>query len=380
MDGQVTYDVCIVGAGLAGLAAAYRLHNAGLNIIVLEASNRTGGRIHSLRDPETHSPLADLGPSWIWPPYQKHASNWVSELGLELHPQYEAGMAVLDVEPNQPPRTEPMSNQQGISRLTGGPTSFIDEIEKHLPADCIRLNTSTTSLKQFGGGVMIETSNQSLPNVMANNVVVATPLRIAHEIIRFKNDLPDELEPILKNAPTWMAAQAKATILYDTAFWRELGLSGRIASRLGPMVEAHDLSGKDGSPAALFGFIGLPARIRANNKDKLKEAVVDQLVRCFGPEAENYKKLHIEDWAQNPFICTQSDLEGAGSHVTQLPEITRQAIWDQNLYFAVAETATQSPGLIDGALESAERISKSIINKMAPDQSDSTPVDTSSGN
>lgn len=365
MSEPITFDACIVGAGLSGLATAYRLHNAGQRVLVLEANGRLGGRIHALRDPVTNAPVADLGPSWIWPPYQNHASNWVQELGAELHPQYETGMALLEIDPNQSPRTEPMPGQHGISRVSGGPSFFIDALEKSLPEDCIQLNTAVIGIQKMDGGVAIETNNTSKSHILAKNVVVATPLRIAHETIEFKNPLPSELVSVLKNTSTWMAAQAKATMVYNKPFWRDLGLSGRIASRLGPMVETHDLCGKDGTPAALFGFVGLPPDIRRNNEDKLKQALADQLVRCFGPEAGDYKTLHIEDWAQNPYICTQTDREGPGTHPSNLPEIVREAFWDQNLQFAVAETATQSPGLIDGAFEAAERAARTILNKQS---------------
>ncbi|MBL8062697.1 MAG: FAD-dependent oxidoreductase [Anaerolineales bacterium] len=43
-------SVIIIGAGMAGLAAAYELHKAGWNTVVLEARGRVGGRVYSVRD------------------------------------------------------------------------------------------------------------------------------------------------------------------------------------------------------------------------------------------------------------------------------------------------------------------------------------------
>jgi monoamine oxidase len=43
-------NVIVIGAGLAGLAAADVLHQAGLDVLVLEARQRVGGRVYTMRD------------------------------------------------------------------------------------------------------------------------------------------------------------------------------------------------------------------------------------------------------------------------------------------------------------------------------------------
>lgn len=54
----------VIGAGLAGLAAARALAGAGHTVTVLEARDRTGGRVHSIRTPGLDAPI-ELGAEWI---------------------------------------------------------------------------------------------------------------------------------------------------------------------------------------------------------------------------------------------------------------------------------------------------------------------------
>ena len=53
--------VIIVGAGLAGLTAGYELKRAGHSPIILEAQQRVGGRVYTLRDPFTDGLYAEVG-------------------------------------------------------------------------------------------------------------------------------------------------------------------------------------------------------------------------------------------------------------------------------------------------------------------------------
>src|SRR5207253_9618515 len=60
----LAYHVVIVGAGAAGLAAARELSGRGKRVCLLEARDRIGGRIHTLRLPVTPLPI-ELGAEFI---------------------------------------------------------------------------------------------------------------------------------------------------------------------------------------------------------------------------------------------------------------------------------------------------------------------------
>lgn len=62
------FDCAIIGAGFAGLAAANELVRRGLNVVVLEARDRIGGRVENgyLSDGE----MVELGGQWIGPGHE----------------------------------------------------------------------------------------------------------------------------------------------------------------------------------------------------------------------------------------------------------------------------------------------------------------------
>lgn len=92
-SGPVDVDVAIVGGGFSGMASAYRLHQQGLKVVVLEATDRLGGRSRS--HPLDSGPgLVELGATWINNDTQRAVGVLADKFGLELIEQYREGVGL----------------------------------------------------------------------------------------------------------------------------------------------------------------------------------------------------------------------------------------------------------------------------------------------
>jgi monoamine oxidase len=80
-------DVIILGAGLAGLSAARDLAVAGVDVVVLEARDRVGGRVEQVRLADGRR--AQLGGEVVGAVHSAYLQ-LVGELGLSLEPSYVA--------------------------------------------------------------------------------------------------------------------------------------------------------------------------------------------------------------------------------------------------------------------------------------------------
>jgi len=182
--------VVVIGAGLAGLAVAARLASAGHELLLLEASPRAGGQIHTFREGEL---LVELGAEGFVA-RSRAVPALCGFLGIEeaLVDQLttdtyavEAGHLAL-LPPGEAARRlgfqVPVEELgRGIRSLALGMGQLTDALLHRVGAQRVRLATSVRALARRGQGLALELSDGS--HESAEVVVLAVPARLAAELL-----------------------------------------------------------------------------------------------------------------------------------------------------------------------------------------------------
>src|SRR5215831_18349385 len=87
--------IVVIGAGLAGLSAAYELSQAGHNVTILEARARPGGRVQTVRDFFSDGLYVDTGATRI-PDNHDFTMRYVKLFRLDLEPFVPEGLANIN--------------------------------------------------------------------------------------------------------------------------------------------------------------------------------------------------------------------------------------------------------------------------------------------
>ena len=88
----IAADVCIVGAGFAGLAAAHAARTAGKSVAVLEARDRVGGRTFTI--PLKDGGWVDEGGQWVGAGHDRFY-HWIKATGKTTYPSPNIGQALV---------------------------------------------------------------------------------------------------------------------------------------------------------------------------------------------------------------------------------------------------------------------------------------------
>ncbi|MEO1287216.1 MAG: FAD-dependent oxidoreductase [Chloroflexota bacterium] len=341
-------DVLVIGGGLSGLIATWQLSRTGVDVQLVEARDRFGGRALTI---QTDGANCDLGPSWFWNG-QPIIANLLNHFGLSYFEQFSDGAILIQQADGTIMKSPMQSPMLGSRRIDGGMTALVNAIANEIPSENYRLNHAVTALTLDGDDVLV-TLNSPTGEMQcrAKQLALAIPLRIANDL-HFSPTLPMSAQETLANVPTWMAGHAKFFALYDTPFWREDGLCGTAISRRGPLAEIHDGSPYEGDIYSLFGFVGLSASQRQQmGREQLIRLATDQLTALFGDKASQPQQVYLQDWSAEDYTASLADRQPQTRHPNYNFNINLGDDWCNKLSFIVSETASTNSGLVEGALD-----------------------------
>jgi 15-cis-phytoene desaturase len=241
-------DVIVIGAGLAGLACAVALADAGLHVGVLEASAEPGGRARSWRHVATGDSV-DIGPHVFHSEYA-NALAFLERLGTRQLITWQPDPVLTLADSNGPPRSlshrrglpPPLSLLPDMARASqlplpdlvsnNGPTwralkygeEDIDELDRHAGLDLLRaLGTSEPMIDWFWRLASITAVNVPLERVSAAAVLRVHSQLIGHRRLHFGfaqaglSDLyvPQAISVIVARGG-WVRCGTEAVALYSS--------------------------------------------------------------------------------------------------------------------------------------------------------------------
>jgi len=367
-------DILIIGGGLSGLVATWQLQLAGVNVSLLEARNRFGGRV-LMADGDV---ACDLGPSWIWPG-QPLVDGLLKHFNIPYFEQFVDGAVLFQQAGGQVEQFTNASPMQGSRRIQGGIGRLTEALIKEIDVTRRYLSHEVTRLSSEKNCVIVEVLTPvGRISIEAKKVALAIPPRLAAGLA-FLPELSNQAVQALADTPTWMAAHAKFFAVYDTPFWREKGLCGTAMSQHGPLTEIHDASPDSENAFSLFGFVGLDAKRRDSiGEEALIKSALAQLVAFFGEDASKPKAVYLQDWSKEKFTTSKADLQPLSFHPQYGLNIQPDDVWQGRLEFISTESSFDNGGLIEGALAAGLKYSKSISCPKVPESDEAYTPHTAS--
>jgi monoamine oxidase len=355
--------VIVVGAGLAGLSAAYELTRAGHEVRVLEAQSRAGGRVLTFRDPFPDGLYAEAGATRI------HTS-------MDLTIKY-AKLFNLKLTGFYP-------TDDRFVRLRGGKRELIRF--KRMASDIEKFGLRLEQAKQW---FRIEGGNDQLPQafarMLADKVIYDAPVVGIEQDskgvrVRFSTKgaqqtisadralcaIPATIMAGIEVSPPFSAAkqQTLEKLIYESAsrvflqcrgrFWEQQNLNGYGVTDQPAEIWASSF-GQPGAAGILQSYTRGDVSLRLTRQTERERisATLDVMERVFPGARESLERGISKCWSEDKWA------RGAWAH-TDEKQLKQLAQPEGRIHFA-GEHISSQPSWMQGALESGERAAREIL-------------------
>lgn len=353
MDKQNKLPVVIIGAGLSGLVAAYRLKKAGVAIKILEARDRPGGRINTVLG--TDGVPLEMGATWFGDQH-RNFKELLKELKLSKFKQFMAGSAIFEASPFSLSQRIDLPSQDPSFRIEGGTSELIKALSNFLSVEEIFYNEQVEQIFIKDEQVYIRTNKQTLS---AKKTICCIPPALLVNSIKFAPELPKSFFTEARNTHTWMQESIKAGVVYKEPFWKDHKVS-IIVSNQGPVIEFYDHTNSTNSKFALCGF--LHPDFGNLKRAEREERVIAQLKRLIGREAGEYTSYEEVVW-QNEKFTNANTGETFLPHQNNGNSIFHESLYGGKVLISNSETSPVYGGYMEGAVFSGNQVAKKVLKE-----------------
>ncbi len=426
-------DIAVVGAGVAGLAAAGLLRGKGLRVALLERGARTGGRAWTDRPAALGGAPFDHGPQWLHAAQRNPLIALAQSRGVAVHPDtpWDDRSLVMDP-PGRPAASTAYDDAEARwqdvvrARLGGADTSLAraaqavaddpwtatieawegaiiaagdaDELSLHdwhanalegenfvapgglgaLVAAClapdageVRLGVRVTGIEAEPGGVRVLT-DQGVLRAGAALVTVSTGVLRA-EAIAFAPALPNHVLRALDGLPMGLLSKIALRAADAERFGLKpaTGVFRRLEARGAPFLSTIFWAG--GTDLAV-GFVGgRAAWALAGRPDEAASFMLDDLAATLGHDVRRHLVPGLATrWGEDACFL------GAYAYATPgnagARAVLGAPLWDGRLMFAGEACATDGlAGTVAGAYLSGRHAAQAMLGCLQPARPDGFP-------
>ncbi len=349
-------DVIIIGGGLSGLSTAYRLKKQHLNLKILEAQNRLGGRIETIYG--NHKTPMEMGATWFGKEHNK-LLHFLSEINVGFFEQHNEGIALFETLSFEPPQQYFVpANEHSAYRIQGGTYRIIEALHQAIGKNDILLNTEVTEIIDEGDRIKITDSSQN--NFFCKHLIIAIPPKLLTNTIRFSPTLPEDIKQVMEQTQTWMSGSAKFSVEYKKAFWKENGFSGSVYSQSGLATEIYDHTNFEETKFAIKGFLNGSAN--HYTFEERREKVITQLIHYFGNEAQDYTSYNDKIW-NDKYVQPTND-KFLQPHFNNGHPLFYESYMNDKLFFTGTETSKVFSGYMEGAIFASNAVATKVSELM----------------
>jgi monoamine oxidase len=354
--------IIVIGAGMSGLVAAYELVRVGHDVTILEARDRIGGRVLTIRSPFSNNHFAEGGAARIKPSHNL-TLGYANHFNLNLDPFYATSGDYVNMSNGN---REIISNNTYLNtsygsilrneylKIRGGsdllPHSFYNSSALN---NKIYLGVPVTSIHQQNNNVTVQTSNGN--QFIADRVLCTVPITVLNKI-QFTPPLSPEKQTAMNGGYRY-APSTRVYMQFQNRFWENESLNGWGNSDIPEEIwqPTWDLAGSTGIIMSYLRWTAAQEMDALSEEERINY-ILSRWENIFPGAASSLQSGMSQSWAEEEWSKgawaspTGSQDAALANHI---------GLAEDRIHFA-GEHASDDHGWMQGALFSGLRAAAEI--------------------